>query len=283
LIIAETAQFALLQSQVGVSVQYLDETGTEKIDRINIERGLLHGKKARGGSQVMMCLKLNGAGQVIKMERPSNKWIHTGTSSNHLSWFQSVNAKGKVGNLGKNIKCGQCFDLFCNWHTIEHQENSTAAKYQCCKCAEELTEANNDETWNDDNAVLKFDTSFDRNVKVNCPWPGEKFKNPDPKRHDTCECDGGGQGASRSIKAHGPKDAREFEPQVLQLENDEEEDKDDGGAADQDKEELEDKDDEEGGEAGGNPSSKEYFEEAEDVSYVGANQELLEEAEDNPL
>ena len=27
LIIAETAQFALLQSQVGVSVQYLDETG----------------------------------------------------------------------------------------------------------------------------------------------------------------------------------------------------------------------------------------------------------------
>ena len=58
---------------------------------------------------------------------------------------------------------------------------------------------------------------------------------------------------------------------------------DDGRAAGQDKEELEEEEDEEGGEARGNPSSKEFFEEADDVSYVGANQELLEEAEDNPL
>ena len=47
------------------------------------------------------------------------------------------------------------------------------------------------------------------------------FRNPDTKATSdlTCECDIGRQGASRSIKAHGPKDAREFEPQVLQLEN----------------------------------------------------------------
>ena len=50
------------------------------------------------------------------------------------------------------------------------------------------------------------------------------LKNYDPddpiKDARTCTCETGpNQGASRSIKAQGPKDAREFEPQVLRLEN----------------------------------------------------------------
>ena len=45
--------------------------------------------------------------------------------------------------------------------------------------------------------------------------PTEEWKNK-----QTCSCQTGpNQGASRSIKAQGPKDAREFEPQVLRLDN----------------------------------------------------------------
>ena len=45
--------------------------------------------------------------------------------------------------------------------------------------------------------------------------PTDEFKN---KQKCTCQTEPN-QGASRSIKAQGPKDEREFEPQVLRLDN----------------------------------------------------------------
>jgi len=151
LIVVEHKKFVLLQSQLAVSLQYKDQTGKEKLDRINLERGLLHGQSVSGGSHVLMCLQLNNKGQVTKMERPYNKWITFGADSGHLPNLQAVHPYKPPGSdMTNKIKCGQCFDLFCNWKTIEEQgepKEVEAAKYRCCECAKIITTSMEDEAF----------------------------------------------------------------------------------------------------------------------------------------